>query len=227
VNAWPQTPEELIQVQLRLGAQTPVLWRPSGVVRVGACFVCFPKGFEGPGAAGDRAWAAAVSTVAGHVVAQAVVEGEAAAPYRPGLLALREGPLLEAAVLALVPASLDVLLVDATGRDHPRRTGLALHLGAQLGVPSIGVTDRPLVADGVWPPDEQGASSPLQIGEEIVGYWVRTATGTRPLVVHAGWRTDAQTAVDIVLAVTAKERTPSPLRLARRAAREARARVAG
>lgn len=212
-------------MQLRLGTQTPALWHPSRIVRVGACFVCFPKGFEGPGAPGDRAWAAAVATVADQVVGQAVVEGEAAASYRPGLLALREGPLLEAAVRAL-PAPLDVLLVDATGRDHPRRAGLALHLGAQLEIPSIGVTDRPLIAEGVWPPDEQGAVSPVRIEDEVVGYWVRTARGTRPLIAHAGWRTDPKTAMDIILAVTGMERTPVPLRLARQAAREARAKAA-
>lgn len=184
--------------------------------------MCFPKGFEGPGAPGDRAWAAAVVMAAGRVTAQAVIAGEAAAAYRPGFLALREGPLLEAAVRAL-PVFPEVLLVDATGRDHPRGAGLALHLGARLGLPTIGVTDRPLVAEGAWPPDAPGATSPLRAGGRIVARWVRTVRRSRPLVVHAGWRTDPEVAVQVVLAVTKEARTPEPMRLARRAARDARA----
>jgi hypothetical protein len=65
--------------------------------------------------------------------------------------------------------------------------------------------------------------SPLHIEDELVGYWVRTKRGVRPLAVHAGWRTDPETSVSIVLAVTSKSRTPEPLRQARRVAREARA----
>jgi deoxyribonuclease V len=145
----------------------------------------------------------------------------ARAPYRAGLLALREGPLLEASVRRL-PELPDVLLVDASGRDHPRGAGLALHLGAALGVPTVGVTHRPLLARGEWPQDELGARAPLRLGEELVGYWVRTRPGTRPLAVHSAWRTDADTAAEIVLSVT-RTRTPEPLRIARQIARDERA----
>jgi deoxyribonuclease V len=149
------------------------------------------------------------------------VEGRAGAPYEPGLLALREGALLEAAVRALGQPP-DVLLVDATGRDHPRRAGLALHLGAVLDLPTIGVTHRPLVAEGEWPPDERGASSPLLVEGELVGHWLRTRAGTRPLALHDAWRTEPDTAAEVVLS-TSGVRTPEPLRRARRRAREARA----
>jgi len=148
----------------------------------------------------------------GRLDAHAVRQGTAPAAYRSGFLALREGPLLEEALRAL-PIPFDVLLVDASGRDHPRRAGLALHLGARLGVPTIGVTDRPLVAQGEWPPDQQDAVSPVRVGEEIVGYWVRTVQGVRPLVVHAAWRTDAETAIHVVLDTLGGRRTPEPLRL--------------
>jgi deoxyribonuclease V len=116
----------------------------------------------------------------------------------------------------------DVLLVDATGRDHPRRAGLALHLGAVLDLSTVGVTHRPLAAEGAWPPDERGARSPLRLGGRVVGYWLRTSAGTRPLAIHAAWRTDAVTAADLVLS-TSRARTPEPLRAARRRAREERA----
>src|SRR5205823_6008565 len=101
--------------------------------------------------------------------ARAVVTGQAGAPYEPGLLALREGPLLEAAVRNL-PVEPELVLVNATGRDHPRRAGLAIHLGAALGLPTVGVTDRPLHATGSPPEDRRGATSPLALEGELVGY---------------------------------------------------------
>jgi deoxyribonuclease V len=187
-------------------------------MQLGGAFVCFERGASGPGQAGDPAWAAAC--VGGDTT---VVTGHAGAPYEPGLLALREGALLEAAVRALRKLP-DVLFVDATGRDHPRRAGLALQLGAVLDVPTVGVTHRPLLAEGDWPPDERGAHTPLLLGDELVGYWLRTKAGTRPLAVHGAWRTDPETAAQIVLSAS-RTRTPEPLRRARRRAREARATV--
>jgi deoxyribonuclease V len=213
---WPRTREELVDEQRRLAELRPPLWHFEPDARIGGCFVCFARGGGGPGHAGDPAWAAAA--VGGDAV---VVRGEAGAPYEPGLLALREGALLEAAVRAL-PAPPDVLLVDATGRDHPRGAGFALHLGAILDLATIGVTRRPLAAKGDWPPDERGAYRPLDLDRELVGHWLRTRTGTRPLAVHAAWRTDPDTALEVVLA-TSRTRTPEPLRHARHRAREARA----
>jgi deoxyribonuclease V len=215
-SRWPGTREELVEEQLRLAALEPAPWRFEPGARIGAVFVCFARGGSGPGRAGDPAWAAACAgreTVA--------VAGRAAAPYEAGVLALREGALLEAAARAIGQPP-NVLLVDATGRDHPRRAGLALHLGAVLDLPTIGVTHRPLAAEGEWPPDERGARSPLLLDGELIGYWLRTRPGTRPLAVHAGWRTDADTAAGVVLS-TSRVRTPEPLRRARRRGREARA----
>jgi deoxyribonuclease V len=176
----------------------------------------------GPGAAGDRGWAAAALLAEGEPARIAVAAGRAAAAYAPGLLALRDGPLLEVAVRAL-PVRPDVLLVNATGRDHPRRAGLALHLGARLDVPTVGVTSQALVARGDWPADEPGAASPLRVDGDVVACWLRPRRGVRPLAVHPAWRTDLETAVAIVRALTRDARTPEPLRRARRAAREARA----
>jgi deoxyribonuclease V len=216
VPSWPLTPEALIEEQARLGALEPAAWRFAPDARVAGVFVCFARGESGPGRAGDPAWAAAC--VGRRTTA---VPGYAGAAYEPGLLALREGALLEAAVRAL-PELPDVLLVDATGRDHPRRAGLALQLGAVLEVPTVGVTHRPLVAEGEWPADERGARSPLLRGGDLVGYWLRTRVGTRPLAVHAAWRTDPEAAAHVVLSAS-RARTPEPLRRARRRAREARA----
>lgn len=248
---WPATEEELIAEQLRLAAaaRTTARWDPppAGMV-VGGCFLAYAQGQAGPGRPGDRAWAAAVlwrapaggplrrhpdralvgtgpsaPRRAHDVLAQAVVAGAVPAAYRPGLLALREGPLLEEAVGAL-PRRPDVLLVDATGRDHPRRAGLAVQLGSALQVPTVGVTRRPLVATGPAPALRRGESAPLVLGAEVVARWVCTRSGARPVVAHAGWRTDPSTAVAVVLACSGEaSRTPVPLGEARRVARESRA----
>jgi deoxyribonuclease V len=215
-DRWPRSAAGLVAEQHALAVATPPSWEFAPGVAVGACFVCFERAAPGPGRAGDPAWAAASLGDA-----DAVVTGAAGAPYEPGLLALREGALLEAAVRAL-PRQADVLLVDATGRDHPLRAGLALQLGAVLDVATVGVTHRGLLAAGAWPADEPGAATPLVLGDELVGYWVRTRSGRRPLAVHAAWRTGPETAVEVVLACTHGPRTPEPLRRARTAARVAR-----
>lgn len=219
---WPVDAEALEHLQRELGVAAPEPWRPAtGRLLVGGVWVCFPRGLTGPGAVGDPAWAAAVVLAEGRVVGQRVVRGVATAPYAPGLLALRMGPLMEEVVRGLATPP-DVLLLDASGRDHPRQAGLALHLGAVLDLPTVGVTHRPLVGEGEWPGDSRGATSPLRIGDKVVAAWMRTRAGTRPLVVHPGWRVGLTTAVGLVESVTRGQRTPEPLRAARHLARTAR-----
>jgi deoxyribonuclease V len=220
-DGWPTTVDDLIAAQNALAVAVVPRWEPPPQPAVAGCFVCFPRGQRGPGAARDAGWAAAAVYKSRRCVARAMVVGQAGGRYQPGLLALRSGPLLDAAVRALSLRP-DVVLVDATGGDHPRRAGLAHHLGAVLDIPTIGVTHRPLLASGEWPPDRRGALSPLLLDGVLVGFWVRTRAGRRPLAVHAGWRTDAHTAARIVLAGT-DHRTPAPLREARRLARTTRA----
>jgi deoxyribonuclease V len=220
---WPATAEELTQLQHAVGELTPEPWQPPTTgLRIGACFVCFER-VQGPAAAGDRGFAGAAVTERRRLLAGVSGSGPAGGPYLAALLALREGALLEQAVGAL-PIAPEVLVVNATGRDHPRRAGLALHLGAVLGLPTVGVTTRPLVARGAWPADHRGATAPLLVDEQVVGCWVRTRAGAKPVAVHAAWQTDAQAAVEVVLAATRRARTPEPLRRARTLARTRRAR---
>jgi deoxyribonuclease V len=223
---WPTQVDALQAEQRRLAEARPPAWpMPADALVVAGCWVCFPRGASGPGAAGDPAWAAAVllrAERASPVVSRHVQAGAAAAPYRPGLMALRVGALLESVVRGLSGRP-DVLLLDATGADHPRRAGLATHLGAVLDLPTVGVTHRPLHAAGDWPQDRTGATSPLLIDGEVVGCWLRTRASTRPLAVHPGWRTDVRTSVAVVERCLSGRRTPEPLRQARRLARRARA----
>ena len=248
MTPWPASPDELIDAQHALAAalarpgdpgfpepwrptsfhpwrpSSPEPWRPtSPEPAIGAAVVIFPRGQTGRGARGDPAWAAAAVLRRRRVVAEATVTGQAAGPYLPGLLALREGPCLEAAVRALTVTP-DVLLVDATGTDHPRRAGLALQLGAVTGLATVGVTHRPLLATGAWPADARGAHSPLTLDGACVGAWVRTRAGARPLAAHPGWRTTVDVAIEVVLSCAFGHRTPEPFRHARRLARLARAR---
>jgi deoxyribonuclease V len=231
VTAWPTSPDELIEAQHALAAAVaerrgpgfPEPWRPTSPhPAIGAAVVIFARGQTGGGARGDPAWAAAAVLRRRQVLADATVTGEAAGPYLPGLLALREGPCLEAAARALTVAP-HVLLVDATGADHPRRAGLALQLGAVTGLPTVGVTHRPLLAEGHWPRDTRGAHAPLTVDGTCVGAWVRTRPGARPVAVHPGWRTTLDVAIEVVLACSFGHRTPEPFRHARRLARLARA----
>jgi deoxyribonuclease V len=221
---WPPTAAALVRAQRELAVLAPPGWRPSTArPLVAGCYLCFARGEVGRGRAEERGWAAAVLMRGNRrLVESAVAVGAAGARYEPGLLALREGPLLEAA-LRLLTEPPEVLLANATGRDHPRVAGLALHLGAVLDLPSIGVTDRPLRAEGREPAAERGATSPLLLHGVEVARMLRTRAGARPVVVHPGWRTDLDTAIAVVRASTRRARTPEPLRRARELARYARA----
>ncbi|HEX2029491.1 MAG TPA: endonuclease V [Nitriliruptorales bacterium] len=224
-DRWPTAPDALVALQQRLSVLADPAWQPEDPqASVAASYICFRRGVGGPGAAGDRAWAGAALKLRGRPSRTVVVTGGVGGPYIPGLLALREGPLRCAAVSAL-DGRPGVLIVDATGRDHPRRAGLALHLGWAQQVPSVGATHRPLLASGAWPEDRRGATQPLTLDGEVVGHWVRTRPGVRPLAVHAGWRTSPEVAVEVVLGAARRARTPQPLRAARRAARTARSRA--
>lgn len=256
-EAWPVDDEELIGLQQRLADEAVRARRDDLLVLpdeplLGGCFVAFARGEAGPGNPGDRAWTAAVTwrptgdavrdegealrgrshahgpRIARDTAEQVVVSGTVPAAYRAGLLAEREGPILERAARALATPP-HVLLVDATGTDHPRRAGLAIHLGAVLGLPTVGVTHRVLHASSPDPPGaHRGSSSPVLLGGEVIGHAVRIREGARPVMAHAAWRTDADLARRIVLlASTSASRTPVPLGEARRVAREARAIASG
>ncbi|MGH8945515.1 MAG: endonuclease V [Acidimicrobiia bacterium] len=220
---WPTDPDSLRSLQTALAFLHPDPWSYSDPVAMGGCFVCFGRGGPGPGSVGERGWAAAVTMEGRRVLATAETVGESGSPYEPGLLATREGPLLASAVGALsVPPG--VLLVNATGLDHPRRAGLALHLGWATDLPTVGVTHRPFLASGETPGGWAGSATPLIIDGEQVGLLLRTRAGALPLAVSPGWRTDLDTARRVVLDAVGRVRTPEPIRQARRLARTVRGR---
>ena len=147
------------------------------------------------------------------VVETAVARTPVTFPYVPGLLAFREAPALLAAFRQLerVP---DVVLFDGQGYAHPRRLGLASHLGVLLDLPTIGCAKSRLVGRAEEPGDARGAFAPLLDRGEVVGAAVRTKVGHAPLIVSPGYRIGVERAVAIVLACCRESPLPEPTRLA-------------
>lgn len=139
-------------------------------------------------------------------------------PYVPGLLSFREGPAIMRALDGLATRP-DLLLFDGQGIAHPRRLGIASHIGVLRDVPSIGVAKSRLWGKAREPlAREKGAWIPLWHGDEVVGAVVRTRTDVKPLFVSVGHRVTLQTAVEYVLACTTRYKLPETTRWAHRLA---------
>ncbi len=134
-------------------------------------------------------------------------------PYVPGLLAFREAPALADAMAGLHTRP-DLLLVDGHGYAHPRRCGIASHLGLALGLPTIGCAKSILVGGHGALGPERGAVAPLRDGKEIIGAAVRTRSGVRPVFVSIGHRVSLRSAIRFALACGDGFRIPKPTRLA-------------
>lgn len=138
-------------------------------------------------------------------------------PYIPGLLSFREGPVLVEAFRRLQHAP-DVFLFDGMGRIHPRRIGIASHMGLWLDVPTVGCGKTHFIGTYDPPGDEQGAYSLLTDKGEVIGAVLRTRARVRPVYISAGHQIDLDSALRLVLACTGKYRLPTPIRLAHAAA---------
>ncbi len=138
-------------------------------------------------------------------------------PYIPGLLSFRELPAARAA-LERLPFAPDLVLCDGQGYAHPRRFGLACHLGVVTGLPAIGVAKSRLIGTHEEPPVARGGHVPLRDRGETIGEVVRTRSGVRPLYVSVGHRVALATAVEWVLRLAVRFRLPEPARLAHRLA---------
>jgi deoxyribonuclease V len=134
-------------------------------------------------------------------------------PYVPGLLSFREVPAVLRALEQLHELP-DLIMADAQGIAHPRRLGMAAHLGILVDLPVIGVAKSRLVGEYVEPDDYPGARSPLMLGSEQVGEVVRTRAGVKPLFISIGHRMTLPEAVDLVLTSCTRYRLPEPTRQA-------------
>jgi deoxyribonuclease V len=142
-------------------------------------------------------------------------------PYVPGLLSFREVPSL-AGALRKVETRVDALILDAQGLAHPRRMGLASHLGIFLDVPTVGCAKSRLVGSYEEPGREKGSATDLVYRGETVGRVVRTREGVSPVYVSVGNGIDLKSSVDLVLACCTKYRSPESTRQAHNAANRLR-----
>lgn len=164
--------------------------------------------------------AVAFSYPALELVSQRVVTQDITFPYIPGLLSFREAPICLAA-LGSLDRRPNLVLVDGQGRAHPRRAGLACHVGVELGIPTIGVAKSILVGRHGRLGDERGSTAPLVVDEEIVGMAVRTRSGVTPVYVSVGNLITLAEAVEWVLRTTTRYRLPEPSRRAHQLASSA------
>ncbi|MCH8477212.1 MAG: deoxyribonuclease V [Wenzhouxiangella sp.] len=152
-----------------------------------------------------------------ETIDQATAELPTTLPYIPGLLSFRELPAVLAA-LAQLTQQPDLVLCDGQGLAHPRRFGIACHLGVATGLVTIGVGKSRLCGQFAEPARERGASSPLLDGDEVIGSVLRTRAGVKPVFVSVGHRISLDRAVALVLRCTPRFRLPQPIRQADRLA---------
>ena len=138
-------------------------------------------------------------------------------PYISGLLSFREGPAL-AAAFAQLQHEPDVFIFDGMGRIHPRRIGIASHMGLWLNTPTVGCGKTHLIGEYDTPGEEKGAYSYLRHKGEVLGVVLRTRTKVKPVYISPGHLIDLDSAVQLTLACTPKYRLPRPIRMAHDAA---------
>jgi deoxyribonuclease V len=150
-------------------------------------------------------------------VEQAVARQPTRFPYVPGYLSFREAPAVLAALKKLRTRP-DLLLCDGQGLAHPRRFGLACHLGLLLDIPSIGVAKSRLIGMHGEVPEQKGGWAALEDDGEVIGAVLRTRTGVKPVYVSIGHRISLATAIDHVMRCTTRYRLPETTRYAHRLA---------
>ncbi len=209
-HPWDVSPQEAIEIQRRLQDEVIVETTFNEVETVAGIDCGFNDG---------KARAAVV--VLGYPdlqpVDQAVEEIPVPFPYVPGLLSFREAPaVLEA--LEELRVEPDLLILDGHGYAHPRRLGLACHVGVITGVPAIGCAKSRLIGEHEEPAPEKGNWVPLHDDGEVIGAVVRSRTNVKPIFVSIGHRVDLETAVDVVLGCCTKYKLPETTRYAHRVA---------
>ena len=139
-------------------------------------------------------------------------------PYIPGLLAFREGPVVLDAIRKLLHEP-DVFIFDGMGQIHPRKMGIAAHIGLWLRRPTIGCGKTHYIGDYLEPAAEKGSQSPLTFRGERLGIVLRTRTNVKPVYVSVGHLAEIRGAAQLILFCTSKYRLPQPIRVAHDAAR--------
>ncbi|MDX5332934.1 MAG: deoxyribonuclease V [Gammaproteobacteria bacterium] len=211
-HPWSVTPAEARAIQARLRGYVVTEDRLGPVRQVAGVDV----GFED----GGRTTRAAVAVLAYpglEPVEERIARVPTTFPYVPGLLSFREIPAVLAA-LAQLPVLPDLILCDGQGIAHPRRLGIACHLGVLLDVPTVGVAKSRLIGTHAEVPADKGGWVPLLDGGETIGAVLRTRTNVKPVYVSPGHRISLPTAIDYVMGCLTRYRLPETTRRADRLA---------
>jgi deoxyribonuclease V len=208
LHSWDLTTAQARDLQLRLAAQVDSQRDLPPYERVAGADVSYQL-------RGQWLYAAVVVLRAGsfEVLDRAGVIAEAKFPYVPGLLSFREAPAVIEAFGRLKTRP-DVMICDGQGIAHPRRMGLAAHLGLYLGIPTIGCAKSWLHGEYQEPGLARGDWTPLTDGGETIGAVLRTRTRVKPLFVSPGHRCNLASAIGVVLATSPTYRLPVASRLA-------------
>ncbi|MCC9166752.1 deoxyribonuclease V [Pontibacter harenae] len=148
-----------------------------------------------------------------EVVEKVWHHGPVELPYIPGFLAFREAPNLLKAYEKLQQKP-DLVMVDGHGISHPRRLGIATHLGLHLNKPTMGVAKKVLVGKYTEPATAKGALSPLVYKDEVIANVLRTKDNVKPVFVSPGHLMDLESATEIAMTCAIKHKLPEPTRLA-------------
>ncbi|MCB1875882.1 MAG: deoxyribonuclease V [Chromatiales bacterium] len=211
-NAWDLTPKQAIALQKDLAGQV-IREDDVGPVR----FIAgVDVGFEDQGNIA-RAGVALLAYPGLELLESAIAREPTRFPYVPGLLSFRETPVVLAALEKLQTPP-DLLLVDGHGLAHPRRFGIACHLGLLSGLPSIGVGKTLLVGEHGPVPQGRGEWAALVHKQETIGAVLRTRPGVKPIYVSIGHRIDLEAAVQWVMNCTTRYKLPETTRHAHRLA---------
>jgi deoxyribonuclease V len=207
-HAWPLTIEEAIAIQQQLRGEIITSDQLEVVQYVAGVDV----GFEAAGTI-SRAAVAVLSFPSLQLQESAIARRPTTFPYVPGFLSFREIPAVLDALekISTIP---DLILSDGQGIAHPRRFGIACHLGLIVDIPTIGVAKSLLIGKHKEVPQQRGSWEPLVNRGETIGAVLRTRTGTKPLYVSSGHRVSLATAIEYVLRCTPKYRLPETTRIA-------------
>ncbi|MGK7902103.1 MAG: deoxyribonuclease V [Hormoscilla sp.] len=211
-HQWPTSTSEATAIQQQLVCKVITTDQLESVQYVAGVDV----GFVDDGAT-SRAAVAVLSFPSLELSEQAIAQRPTQFPYVPGFLSFREiPPVLEA--LEKLNTTPDLILCDGQGLAHPRRFGLACHLGVLTDIPTIGVAKSRLIGTHAELPGAKGSWQPLMHDSEIIGAVLRTRSNVKPLYVSIGHRVSLPTAIDYVLRCTPKYRLPETTRIADRLA---------
>jgi deoxyribonuclease V len=211
-HEWALTPKEAIALQKDVATRV-IREDAFGPVRtVAGVDVGFEQGGEV-----TRAAIAVLSFPDLQLVDRAVARRPTAFPYVPGLLSFREIPAILDA-LATLKTPIDLALVDGQGIAHPRRCGIASHLGVVTDLPTIGVGKSRLTGTHAEPPQERGQWVPLMDRGEVIGAVLRNRVSCLPLFISSGHKVSLPTALEWVALCTTRYRLPETTRWAHRLA---------